>query len=50
MKLNQKKKKNTKPIIYKNVSVNSNPKDHGKTKQNKKRKKERTTKTKERQT
>ena len=30
MKLN-KKKKNTKPIIYKNVSVNSNPKDHGKT-------------------
>ena len=38
MKLNQ-KKKNTKPIIYKNVSVNSNPKDHGKTKQKKKERK-----------
>ena len=54
IKLNKINKKNTKPIIYKNMSVNSNPKDHGKTKKKKKkkkeRKKERMMKTKERQT
>ena len=44
IKLNKINKKNTKPIIYKNMSVNSNPKDHGKTTKKKKkrrRKKER---------
>ena len=38
IKLNKINKKNTKPIIYKNMSVNSNPKDHGKTTKKKKKK------------
>ena len=37
IKLNKINKKNTKPIIYKNMSVNSNPKDHGKTTKKKKK-------------